>query len=76
MSETSEKFVVGVDVSDRYTDSVCVGCGDGGLEEMIDSGDAREKRSFSREVDADAWKLERLTPSLGCEWDRRKFGEK
>jgi len=76
VSEAKEKFVTGVDESDRYTDSGCVACGDDGAEEIVDPGEGWGKRSLSREVDAEVRKPERLIPSFGCEWERRKFDGK
>jgi hypothetical protein len=41
-SEAKEKFVAGVDESDRYADSVCAAGGDDGAEEVVDPGEARD----------------------------------
>jgi hypothetical protein len=68
--------VAGVDESDRYEDSVVGACGEDGVEEIADPGEYWVYKSLSREVDADVCEPERFVPNFGCEWDRRKDGEK
>lgn len=56
-SDAKEKFVAGVDESDKYADSCCVISGDDGADETEDPGEAADawaKKSLSREVDAEA----------------------
>lgn len=68
--------MAGVDESDRYADSVLVAGGEDGVEEIVDPGEHWVYKSLSREVDDDVRELECFVPNFGCEWERRKDGEK
>ena len=75
-SDANEKFVAGVDESDRSADSACVVSGEDGDEEPGDAGGWGYRRSLSREVDAAECRFARFVPNLGCEWERRNVDEK
>jgi hypothetical protein len=78
-SDANEKFVAGVEESDRSTNSACVACGEDGAEEIPEPGEVaegREQKSLSLEVDAEVRKPERCVPNFGCEWERRRVDEK